>query len=357
MLKFKEIYYKTIGKMKIMCYNINKKYIQYASTLIKRTDIFTVRGGIFMASVLVTGASGMIGMFLCSNLLHKNYTVYATDNKPNEFEGTNSNYIFTRCDISDKDAITGIITSHKIDAVVHLANSVDNDLDSFISDAELKKAKVTDKYIYAAANKAKINCFILLSSTTVYGIQGGREPIREENPTKGNTNYAHLKSTSEKFFLKEFNKKSETKGTIARVAPLYTAEFTQNLHDRVYNPEENAAYMFEDGNYGFSFCCVFNLIDFITGILAENGGRHTDIYNIADTKLITANQIIKYEMAHHTIEKVVKKDNNFTLGINKMKLKTDYRYFDPSYTFYNWYIDNTKARRYTQFKWNLSNTR
>lgn len=310
-----------------------------------------------MPNVLVTGASGMIGMYLCSNLLHKNYTVYATDNKPNEFEGTNPNYIFTRCDISDKDAITGILNSHHFDAVIHLANSVDNDLDSFISDAELKKAKVTDKYIYAAANKAKVGCFVLLSSTAVYGIQKGREPIREENPEKGTSNYADLKMLSEKMFYKEFGKKSETKGVVARVAPIYTAEFTDNLHTRIFISELNYGYIFDDGSYGYSFCCVFNLIDFITGIVAEGGGKHTDLFNIADTKITTAAQIIKYEKDRHTIENVVEKERGFTLGVNKMKVKTDYRYFDPSFTFNNWYIDNTKARKYAPFKWNLSNTR
>lgn len=309
-----------------------------------------------MPNIMVTGASGMIGMYLCSNLLHKQYTVFATDSKTNEFVGTNDAYKFTQCDISDKDSITNILLSNKIDAVVHLANSVDNDLDTYITDSEVKKSKMVDKYFYSAVNKAKAGSIILLSTTDVYGLQKGREPIREENPEKCVSNYGSLKLTGEKILNKEF-KKSQTKAIIARAAPIYSAEYTQNLRDRVYNTNEDYAYKFGDGDYGFSFCCVFNLVDFISGIIAENGGRHSDLFNIADTKMITAAQIIDYEMAHHRINRVEVKDNSYTWGSNKAKLKTDYRYFDPQHTFLNWCVDNTKARRYAPFRWSLNNTK
>ena len=56
--------------------------------------------------------------------------------------------------------------------------------------------------------------------------------------------------TSEKIMQKEF-KKSETIPVIARVAPIYDAEYTQNLRDRVFDAKENVAYIFNDGEYGF----------------------------------------------------------------------------------------------------------
>lgn len=66
----------------------------------------------------------------------------------------------------------------------------------------MKKSKICDKFIYAAANKAEVRSFILLSTTAIYGVQKGREPIRETAPEKGNSNYADLKMTSEKIILK-----------------------------------------------------------------------------------------------------------------------------------------------------------
>ena len=45
------------------------------------------------------------------------------------------------------------------------------------------------------------------------------------------------------------------------------------------------------------------------------------------------------------------------ISFNKAKSRTDYRYFDPSTTFSNWRIDNTKAKRIAPLKWTLSNTK
>ena len=309
-----------------------------------------------MASILVTGASGMIGLYLTSSLLHKKHRVFGIDTRKNEFIGTDPNYTFIQCDITDKDAITNVIDSNKIDVVVHLANSVDNDIDPYVTDAEMKKSKICDKFIYAAANKAEVRSFILLSTTAIYGVQKGREPIRETAPEKGNSNYADLKMTSEKIMQKEF-KKSETIPVIARVAPIYDAEYTQNLRDRVFDAKENVAYIFNDGEYGFSFCCVFNLIDFINGIINVPSGRYEGIYNLAASRLITAKEIIDYEKEHHRIGAVIQKSPGMGLSINKGKMKTDYRYFDPSITFNNWNIDNTRAKRIAPFRWTLSNTK
>ncbi len=308
-----------------------------------------------LASILVTGASGMIGQYLTSSLLHKKHRVYGVDSKSNEFIGSDPNYTFVQCDITDKAAISSIVESNKIDVVVHLANSVDNDIDPYITDAEIKRSKICDKFIYAIADKAEVRSFILLSTTDIYGVQKGREPIRETNPEKGNSNYAELKSNSEKAMLKQF-KKSDTVPVIARVSPIYDAEHTENLHAHVFDVKENVGYIFNDGEYGYAFCCVFNLIDFINGIINVPTGRYEGVYNVCDSRMTTAKEIIDYEKAHHRIGAVVQK-NTGGLSLNKGKMKSDYRYFDPSITFHNWNYDNTRAKRIAPFRWTLSNTK
>ena len=55
-----------------------------------------------MSTVFVTGASGMIGMYLTSSLLQKGHKVIATDSKSNSFVGK-ENYSFVQCEISDKN--------------------------------------------------------------------------------------------------------------------------------------------------------------------------------------------------------------------------------------------------------------
>ena len=309
-----------------------------------------------MASVLVTGASGFIGMKLVDSLLRKKHRVFGTDSSPNGQIGLDPNYSFVQCEPTDKDSVTQIISSNQLDTIIHLANSVDNDLDSYITDNELKRSKLTDKYIYEAADKYDVKNFILLSTTYVYGPQKGREPIRETTSEKGSTNYADMKMTSEKYIMKAF-KKSDCVPVIARVAPIYTAEYTQNLRDKVYDTKDDVGYFFNDGIYGFTFCCLYNFIDFCKGIIAIPSGRYDGIYNVCDSDILTAKQILDYERDHNRIGAVVQKSSGFSLGLNKAKAKTDYRYFDPSATFQNWRIDNTKARRIAPMKWTLTNTK
>lgn len=307
-----------------------------------------------MSSIFVTGASGMIGQYLISSLLAKKYTVYAVDSRTNRFVGKDPNLHFTQCDILDTSNISAILKREPFDAVIHLANSVDNDLDSLVTDAEMKKSKQTDKYFYDLVNESKAKCIILLSTTDVYGAQKGREPIRETAPEKGSTNYAELKLTSEKYFNKAF-RNSSTIPIIARVAPIYDAEFTDNLHCRVYDPKDKVGYIYNDGSYGYTFCCVYNLIDFINGIISKPSGKYDGIYNVCDSRILTAKEIIDYEKTKHRIGAVVQKTpGGFS---HKGKMKVNYKSFDPSLSFHNWNFDNTRAKRIAPMKWNLSNTK
>lgn len=316
-----------------------------------------------MAGIFITGASGLIGMYLTSSLLAKKHTVIAVDSKPNDFVGTNPNYTFVQCDITDKSAVSDLLNSNKgkIQTVVHLACSVDNDIDSYVTDEEVKKSKLCDKYIYDAAVDAGVKSFILLSTSHVYGLQKGREPIRETTDLKGNSNYADMKMSAEKAFVKSL-KKSDMVPVIARVAPVYTSDYTQNLRDKVYDPKEDIAFIYKDGDYRFSFCCLFNLVDFINGIIAIPQGRYEGVYNVADTKQISAKEILEHEREHHRIGAVIQKNmasdslkNVVALGKNRQKM--DYRFFDPTTIYSNWNIDNTKAQRIATFRWNLKNTK
>ena len=309
-----------------------------------------------LASVFLTGASGFIGIKCTEALLAKKHRVYAVDSTTNELVNTDANYTFVQCDITDKDTISRIIASNKIDTVVHLACSVDNDLDSYITDAEMKKSKICDKFIYEAAVKADVKNFILLSTTQVYGQQKGREPIRETTSEKGSSNYVDMKLLSEKMLNKAV-KKSDMVPVIARVAPIYTSEYTQNLRDKVYDSKDDVGYIYNDGLYGFSFCCLYNLLDFIKGIIAIPSGRYEGIYNVSDTEIITAKDILDYEREHRRIGAVIQRSPGVGLSFNKAKAKTDYRYFDPSTTFNNWRIDNTKSKRIAPMRWTLANTK
>ena len=82
-----------------------------------------------MATILVTGGSGYIGSHTVLELLNKNYDVVVVDNFSNSsFESirrvqniTGKTVTFYEADIRDEEKMDGILSAHKIDAVIHFA--------------------------------------------------------------------------------------------------------------------------------------------------------------------------------------------------------------------------------------------
>lgn len=313
-----------------------------------------------MKTVMVTGASGMIGLALTETLLEKGFKVIGTDSKPNEFVDS-PNYSFVQAEIDDKDSITNIFNGSSIDALVHLACSCDNDFPSVITSVEEKKCAAVDKYLYKAAVEAGVGDIILLSTYQVYAPQKTREPIRETSDEKPTTAYGKMKYDSEKTMAKIVTKSPSCKCAIARVSPFYTKKFIENLKAKVYDPKEGCAFVYGYGDYGYSFCCVYNFVDFVVGILnVAPGMNYMGVYNVCDTKPIAAKDILETLRESHAIGAVVQRN----LGSEGIKGlfnfgggKNDYRYNDISTACSNISYDNTKAQRISAFRWKLSNTK
>ena len=209
--------------------------------------------------------------------------------------------------------------------------------------------------------------FILVSTHQVYAPQKTREPIREVSLEKATTLYAKMKLDAEKAFQAALKKASATNGVIARICPVYTKEFTDNLHSKIYDPMEGCAYIYGYGDYGYSFTCVYNLVDFVIGVLSQkNNGNYQGIYNVCDTKPIQAKEIVEFERAARKLGAVIQRNYSadtvkssvfgFSIVNNKIA-KYDYRYNDLSVACSNISYDNTKAQRISTFRWKLSNTK
>lgn len=314
-----------------------------------------------MKTVMVTGASGMIGLALTETLLEKGFKVIGTDSKPNEFVDS-PNYSFVQAEIDDKDNITNILNGSSVDALIHLACSCDNDFPSVITSVEEKKCAAVDKYLYKAAVDAGVGDIILLSTYQVYAPQKTREPIRETSDEKPTTAYGKMKYDSEKTMAKIVTKSPSCKCAIARVSPFYTKKYIENLKARVYDPKEGCAFVYGYGDYGYSFCCVYNFVDFVVGILnIAPGMNYMGVYNVCDTKPIAAKDILETLRESHAIGAVVQR-NLGSEGIKGLfnfggSGKNDYRYNDISTACSNISYDNTKAQRISAFRWKLSNTK
>ena len=70
-------------------------------------------------TVLITGASGMIGSETVNGLLNAGFTVYGVDFR----DGTvvSDGYSHYKVDLSDRKALLDIIENNRIDRIIHLA--------------------------------------------------------------------------------------------------------------------------------------------------------------------------------------------------------------------------------------------
>lgn len=317
-----------------------------------------------MATVLVTGGCGLIGQHICSGLLKKGNTVIAVDAQEGHYNDGKANYSFIEAAPTDKNAYAEIFENNKIDVLVHAACTVDNDWGAVITDKEMNEAKLCDKFIYRYAMTSEIQKIILLSTDQVYDFADTREPIREDNDLKPVTNYAVLKLNSEKALVGEMAHHKNVMCCILRFSPVYTLNFTDNLTSKITDPKDGTKFVLGKGQYGFQFCCVHNLVDFILCYVKNADDlTYAGVYNVSDKLLITAADIINFMRENHRIGPVIQRKSaggavsKLLQKISSKDSKTNYRYLDMNKLEYNNMLDNTKASKLLSFRWDIHNTK
>ena len=317
-----------------------------------------------MASVLVSGACGLIGEKVCSGLLKKHHEVIAVDHASSAYNEGKEHYRFYAAAPHDKTAYMGIFEKERIDAVVHLACSVDYDLGPIITEKQMEESRVCDKFLFKLALSKEVEKLLVLSATQVYAVPDGREPIREGDDEKPVTNYAKMKSETEHAFAAELRHIKNVIGCIMRAPPVYTLEMHDNLLAKITDPKDHTNFVYRTGEYGFHFCCVHNLADFILCYLRQaDSPSCTGVYNVADKNLIMASEIVNFISKNGRLGPVLQRNPGKAIfsSIYKFKNskeeKTNSRYLALSTITKNTMYDTNKASRYCPFRWDLSNTK
>lgn len=153
-----------------------------------------------MGKILVTGGTGFIGSHTCVELLNAGYSIVVLDNLSNskvEAMGrisriTGKQARFYQADMRDREALRGIFTDSKIDAVVHFAGlkavgeSVEKPLEYYENNiaGTLHLLQVMAEY--------HCNRFVFSSSATVYG-EHNPVPYLETMPTSATNPYGYTK--------------------------------------------------------------------------------------------------------------------------------------------------------------------
>lgn len=316
-----------------------------------------------MNTILVTGGCGLIGKHICSGLLKKGNKVIAVDEKEKHYNTGKLNYSFIQSVPDDKVTYEEIFAKYKINIVIHVSNTVDNDLAPIVTETQMAISAECDKFIYECAMKSGVKMFILLSTDQVYEFTKSREPIREENKLKPITNYANLKMESEKALVRELQNHKDVIACIIRCSPVYSLKYIDNLTSKITDPKDGAKFVYGTGQYGFQLCCVHNLVDFIICFVryAEDTS-YSGTYNVCDRHLTTASQIISFMRENYHLGTVISRSSN---ALSKIKgifskasdEKENYRYLDMSKLERNNMLDCTKASKIVVFRWDITNTK
>lgn len=320
-----------------------------------------------MNTVLVAGGCGLIGQHVCSGLLKKGNTVIAVDSQHNDYNTGKENYRFVEASPEDNTKYAEVFKKYHIDMLINLACTVDNDFGNIITETEMNISRNFDEFIYKLAFEAKVKKIIMISTSQVYKLVDSREPIREDDVLKPVSNYAVMKLESEKAFDEELRENKGAICCICRVAPVYTKNYYENLVTKITDPKDNTNFVYGTGQYGFQFCCVHNLVDFILCFVKNaDEPKFTGIYNISDKNLTTASDIITYMKTNHRLGPVIQKSSIKSSGISNLirkvsknkEEKENYRYLDWSTFLYNNMLDNNKALNLmSSFRWDIHNTK
>ncbi len=317
-----------------------------------------------MAKILVTGGCGAIGDHVCSGFLKKGYEVVAVDRHPSDYNMGKDNFEYVEASPSNKGAYATIFEQHKVDTVIHLACTVDNDIDFMVTDAQIKESADCDEFIYRFAIAHDVKQFLLISSTHVYQMPKTREPLREDDFVKPVSNYGKLKLDAESKMASDIGRAKSIMCAVLRLAPVYSKSVKDNLEAKITDPKDGTKFIYRTGEYGYHFCCIHNLVEFLLGFVpAATDKSYSGVYNIADKGLTMASEIISYLKENHRIGIVLQKNPpNVSLSsikalIGNKEQKVNYRFLDFTRILNNNMFDTAKASKFCSFRWTVHNTK
>jgi len=162
--------------------------------------------------ILITGAAGFIGSYLCEFMLEQGYNVYGIDNFSNgnpenlKKSSSHSNFSFTEMDVCEIESIAALMEENEFDEVWHLAANTDiiSSHESPIRDfRDCAQATVSVLEAMRLSNTKKI---VFASSGSVYGDLGRGISVNERvGPLKPLSTYGAGKLASEAFIASYSN--------------------------------------------------------------------------------------------------------------------------------------------------------
>ncbi len=236
-------------------------------------------------TILVTGASGMIGTYLVKELLSQGHSVIGVDRRSNEF--THDRYRFCSIDLGDLASLQSILHKYKVDRVIHLAALAHRAGEADLSFERYRHINVEcAENVFKAAEEANLPV-LFISTVDVLGfVKGLISPATKPNPV---SNYGKSKAMAE-----ESLKRICSHYDIYRFSPVYTKDVKRDIQKRYYLKEPNLAYRIGKGE-------TFEVLDVNGAVKAMVDWVALEPKNsirvIKDEKLLDVNDLINQEKA------------------------------------------------------------
>lgn len=144
-------------------------------------------------NILVTGGAGYIGSHVVAELLEKKHKIIVFDNlSTGSKKGIIRGAKFIKGSLLDKKAVARVFSENKVDAVMHLAGSIE------VEESTRKPQKYIENNIFSGINlleemrKNNVQSIVFSSTAAVYG-EPQKLPITEDHPKNPTNMYGRTK--------------------------------------------------------------------------------------------------------------------------------------------------------------------
>ena len=284
-------------------------------------------------TILVTGASGLIGSYIVNSILmynkqyDKNIKVIALVHSKNKADIIFNDYLDSgllyiyECDICDK-----INIDDKIDYIIHGASITSSKMFVDRPVDVIKTAIIGTMNVLDLAVKNSIKSFVYMSSIEAYGIFNDSilKEIKEDelgnlDITNVRSSYPESKRMVENLVI-SYSSQYNIDAKIVRLTQTFSAGIDYK-DNRVFAEfsrcivENKNLVLHSKGETTKNFCYTVDAVSAIFYVLLK--GVNNEIYNIAsDNSIISTYELAKLmiEVSKSNVELIVKNDENSTMG-------------------------------------------
>ena len=193
-------------------------------------------------TVLVTGASGMIGSCVAEGLLKAGHSVIGVDRAAGRLSSDGYEHIVA--DLGNQDELEEIFRSHSIDRVIHLAALAHTDGEKDLSYERYYHVNVEcAEHVFDLAKKYQAKV-LFISTVDVLGFAEGT--VSGSTKPRPVTSYGVTKALAERALKKTFKGYADSY-SIYRLSPVYTKEIKRDIQKRYYLKYPHLAYRIGKG--------------------------------------------------------------------------------------------------------------